>query len=114
KMYSEAELIVTDYSSAIFDFAYLRKSIIYYQFDGDEYYQNNPFTKKGFFDYEKDGFGPVVKDYSILTNMLIEMADKGCALDEVYRERMDRIFAFNDKNSCERTYKKIVELLSNK
>ncbi|WP_022780081.1 CDP-glycerol glycerophosphotransferase family protein, partial [Butyrivibrio sp. AE3009] len=31
KMYSEAELIVTDYSSAIFDFAYLRKSIIYYQ-----------------------------------------------------------------------------------
>lgn len=114
KMYSEAELIVTDYSSAIFDFAYLRKSIIYYQFDGDEYYQNNPFIKKGFFDYEKDGFGPVVKDYSILTNMLIEMADKGCASDEVYKERMDRIFAFNDKNSCERTYKKIVELLSNK
>uniref|UniRef100_UPI000560A70F CDP-glycerol glycerophosphotransferase family protein n=1 Tax=Butyrivibrio sp. AE3009 TaxID=1280666 RepID=UPI000560A70F len=101
---------VTDYSSAIFDFAYLRKSIIYYQFDGDEYYQNNPFIKKGFFDYEKDGFGPVVTQYEDLQEKIICMIRQGCIIDEKYRERADSFFAYRDKSNCKRIYDHIKEL----
>src|SRR5690606_8936980 len=33
EVFNEASLMITDYSSVAFDFAYLRKPIIYYQFD---------------------------------------------------------------------------------
>ena len=56
----KASLLVTDYSSIFFDFAYLRKPIIYAHFDYKEYRMNH--YPKGYFDYEKDGFGYIIHD----------------------------------------------------
>ena len=111
-MYADADLMITDYSSSIFDFGLLKKSIIYYHFDGQEYYEKNPFISVGVFDYEKDGFGPVVYDHEELCETILSMADKKFVMDEIYKKRVDDFFAYNDKNNCERIYNKIKEVLA--
>ena len=111
QMYSQASLIVTDYSSAVFDFAYLKKPILYYQFDGDDYYDSSPFVAKGFFEYDKNGFGPVTGSYDEFAEQLLDMAGKGCVMEEKYQNRVDDFFAFRDKNNCERIYRSVKEIL---
>ena len=56
----KASLLVTDYSSIFFDFAYLRKPVIYAHFDYEEYRMN--YYPKGYFNYEKDRFGFIAHD----------------------------------------------------
>ncbi|HEH5350566.1 TPA: CDP-glycerol glycerophosphotransferase family protein, partial [Campylobacter coli] len=54
KKFQNCDLMITDYTSAAFEIAYLGKPVIYYQFD-QEYFFNNHSYKKGWFDYETDG-----------------------------------------------------------
>lgn len=58
--FNKCNLMITDYSSVAFDFAFLNKPVIYYQFDQEEFRIRQ--LKEGFFSYERDGFGPVVKN----------------------------------------------------
>ncbi|MGN0464305.1 MAG: CDP-glycerol glycerophosphotransferase family protein, partial [Acutalibacteraceae bacterium] len=109
-IYAQSDLMVTDYSSAIFDFAYLRKPIIYAQFDRDDFYGGGHSYENPCFDDERDGFGEVEYDLDSTINRIIEYMENGCKLKDKYRERIDNFFAFNDKNSCERIYNKITEM----
>ncbi len=110
KVYAESRLVVTDYSSAVFDFAYLRKPVVYCQFDRDAFFAGEHVYKKGYFDYERDGFGEVTYDLESLTNLILEYADSDFKLKNRYRERIDRFFAFHDKNNCRRVTEKILSL----
>lgn len=109
EIYAESSLIVTDYSSAVFDFAYIRKPIIYTQFDREEFYSSHT-VKKGYFDHERDGFGEVTKSIDDTVKVLIDYMKNDCQLKEKYKKRMDDFFDFSDKNCCERLYRKIREL----
>ena len=50
--------MITDYSSVAFEMAYLKKAVLYYQFDEEEFFSGKHW-QKGYFDYRKDGFGAV-------------------------------------------------------
>lgn len=100
----ECLLFVTDYSSIAFDRAYLKKPLIYYQFDQEKYYQNH--FKKGFFDEEANGFGPVIKEENDLINSIIEIYEKG-EVNNTYINRIVDFFPLYDKNNCERNYEAI-------
>jgi CDP-glycerol glycerophosphotransferase (TagB/SpsB family) len=106
KEFSEGSLLVTDYSSVAFDFAYLRKPIIYSQFDYKEAFSNHIY-EKGYFDYKEDGFGPVCKDLDSTIDSIIKILESGCRLEKEYRDRIDRFFEYNDRNNCKRVYEKI-------
>ena len=58
-LFCRASLLVTDYSSVQFDFAYLRKPVVYCQFDKEEFFSSHTY-KEGYFSYERDGFGEVL------------------------------------------------------
>lgn len=113
EIYAESKLVMTDYSSSVMDFAYLRKPIVYCQFDKERFFAGDHVYVEGYFDYETDGFGEVTYDLESVVNVMIEYMKNGCELKSDYRERMDKFFAFNDKNSCERVYRKIKELFIN-
>lgn len=113
-IYAQSNLIVTDYSSAVFDFAYLRKPIIYCQFDFEEFFAGSHVCTRGYFDYAEDGFGEVEYDLEGTVNRIIEYMENGCQLKNKYRERIDKFFAFNDQNNCRRLYEKIMELEADK
>lgn len=109
EIYAISNLVVTDYSSAVFDFAYLRKPIVYTHFDYNEFVAGEHSYVAGYFEYERDGFGEVEYDLDSTVDRIIEYMENGCKLKDKYRERIDSFFAFNDKNNCQRVYEKIVE-----
>lgn len=111
KLYEEACLMITDYSSAIYDFVYLKKPIIYYQFDEKNFYDGNPFKAKSSFSYDNEGFGPVARTYDELLTAIKEMIATGCEMKDIYLERADHFFAYNDRNNCERLYYMIEEIV---
>ena len=108
-IFAKSKMIISDYSSVVFDFAYLRKPVIYTQFDKKQFFSGEHTLKKGYYDYEKDGFGEVEYDLDATVERIIEYIKNDCILKEKYKKRIDTFFAFNDKNNCERVYKKIVK-----
>lgn len=110
--FAEAALLVTDYSSTAMDFAYLRKPVLYAQFDKERFFSGEHTYEKGYFEYEQDGFGEVVYDLGNLVKEMISYIRNGCTLKESYRERIDQFFAYDDRNNCKRVFEKIAVLMS--
>ena len=108
KVFAESNLIITDYSSAVFDFAYMRKPVLYTHFDKEEFFAGTHSYQQGYFDYERDGFGEVEYDLEATVNRIIEYMKNGCQLKDMYRERIDDFFAYNDRNNCQRLFERII------
>ena len=101
-------LLITDYSSVHFDFAYMGKPVIYYQFDQklfDE--QQYPHS---IYQVERDGFGPVVFDEDAVENAIEEAFDRNFIMEDVYYKRMRYFYELYDNHNCDRVYNKICQL----
>ncbi|MBQ9180226.1 MAG: CDP-glycerol glycerophosphotransferase family protein, partial [Firmicutes bacterium] len=101
RVFRKASILVTDYSSVNVDFAYLNKPVIYSQFDKDTFFDNHA-CKPGYFDYEKDGFGPVCTTIDQVVDYIIDRIKNDCRSEEKYVERADKFFAYRDRNNCRR------------
>lgn len=112
-IYAMSSLLVTDYSSVVFDFANLYKPIIYSQFDFEECYGSEGHRSLGYFDYERDGFGEVEYSLDDTINRIIEYIENDFKLKNTYKERIDNFFAFHDKNNCKRVYEAIQKCSDN-
>ena len=55
-LFNDSSLLITDYSSVAFDFAYIKKPVLYYQYSDDYNF------KERYFDYHTLGFGDVVNN----------------------------------------------------
>ncbi|ECO2572864.1 CDP-glycerol glycerophosphotransferase family protein [Campylobacter coli] len=106
ELFCNSSLMITDYSSVAFEMAYLNKPVIYYQFDHEEFFSSHT-LQKGYFDYEKDGFGPVVEDEESLLKELENLLQNDCNPFGIYKDNIDSTFAFKDGKCCERIYKVI-------
>ncbi|ECJ8752316.1 glycosyltransferase [Campylobacter coli] len=106
ELFCNSSLMITDYSSVAFEMAYLNKPVIYYQFDHEEFFSSHTY-QKGYFDYEKDGFGPVVEDEESLLKELENLLQNDCNPFGIYKDNIDSTFAFKDGKCCERIYKVI-------
>lgn len=106
--FAEGSILVTDYSSVAFDFAFLKKPIVYYQFDRQEFFASHTYTQ-GYFDYQQDGLGPVVAEEEELVDAIIHYIESGCKVEKMYQERADRVFQYRDQNACKRICQKILE-----
>jgi len=108
-LFQTSDLLLTDYSSVAFEMAILKKHTIYYQFDHKEIFSGTHTYEKGYFDYEKDAFGPIcydIKDISIALNNFLETGD----VDVLYKNRMENFFAYHDTNNCKRVFEAIESL----
>jgi len=107
KAFRENALLVTDYSSVAMDFAYLKKPVVYCQFDIEKFYGTHTYSK-GYFDYEEAGFGPVCYDYESAVKTIIKYVENDCLEERKYADRVDDFFAYTDRKNCERVYNAIV------
>lgn len=99
--FSKCSLMITDYSSVAFDFAYLEKPVIYYQFDQTDFRKGQ--HAEGYFSYEKDGFGPVVTTPDDLHVAMVAALKDG--LSTKYSNRIKKNRMYNFSNNCsERIY----------
>lgn len=97
-----AAMLISDYSSITFDFAYLEKPLIYCQFDKETFYDTHTY-QEGYFDYIRDGFGEVVYDTAAAVDRVERYLRNGCIVEEEYMGRSRNFFEFRDKNNCQRT-----------
>lgn len=102
-----SSVLITDYSSVAFEMAYLERPILYYQFDDELVFGGGHSVKKGYFDYRRDGFGPVSTQVEELLESLESILSRGCAPAERYQQRMRNFFAFRDGRCCERVFNRI-------
>lgn len=103
-----SKLLITDYSSIFFDFAYMKKPCVYYHFDRELYWKKH--YKKGYFDYDKDAFGKITCDVDSLVEEIIKIINNNFAVDSVYRNNANRCFQIRDGNNCERIFFEISKL----
>ncbi len=107
--FQEGNILVTDYSSVFFDFAYLKKPVVYTQFDHDEFFQGHLY-EKGYFSYQDDGFGPVAGDYEAAVQCIIDLLESGCKIQKNYEERVKKFFFKFDQNNSKRVYEAILKI----
>lgn len=110
QLVAESDLLLTDYSSIAFDFAYLGKPLVYCHFDAADFFSGGQGYGPGAFQYERDGFGEVETTLSGTVSRIIDYLSEGCALKEPYRKRIDRTFAFRDQHNCARIYEEALRL----
>ena len=111
-IFENSSLIVTDYMLSVVDFAYMRKPVVYCQFDKKEFLSSH-ICNYNYFDYEQEGFGEVEYNLEHTVDRIIEYMENGCKLKDKYRERINRFFennCNNDKNNCERVYEHIIAM----
>lgn len=105
----ESSLMITDYSSVAMDFAYMKKPLIYYQFDQVKYRKYQYQT--GYFSYEDDGFGPVCTAEDAVVDAVIRACDRNYELEEPYLHRQSTFFRLHDRENCARNYQAIRDIL---
>lgn len=109
KLFRESSLMVTDYSSVAMDFAYLKKPVIYAQFDKEDFFASHTYDE-GYFDYKRDGFGPVCEDYESTVSAIIKAVEDDCAEQPEYLDRIDKFYMYLDRNNCRRIVEEIEKL----
>ena len=104
----DSMVLITDYSSVFFDFAYMKRCTLYYQFDENQFYLNH--YKKTYFDYKLNGFGPVAKDMNTLIKILDDYAKRSFLIQDEYKKRSEEFFKLFDNKNCYRILKDILLL----
>ena len=108
KIFCESSLMVTDYSGIQFDFAYMRKPLVYlHHKDIPQHYE------EGTFHYDTMAFGEICHDNDQLIELLCEYMADGCEMKPEYVQRTDDFFAFNDHNNCQRIYDVMLDYQKN-
>lgn len=112
EIFEKSKLFITDYSSTLFDFAYLKKPEILYQFDKDEFFGKH--YQKGYFAYDTDAFGDILKTADDVIDKIMFYFDNGFKMEQKYIDRVNNTFRFTDSNNSKRIidvtyYKKCID-----
>lgn len=105
----ESLVLITDYSSVFFDFSYMKKPSIMYQFDEQEFFKNQ--YEKGYFDYERDCFGKITRTEEDVVNELQKIMENNFKMESKYLKRVRKTFLYNDDKNCERVYNEVLRIL---
>lgn len=102
---NESEILITDYSSVYFDFAYLNKPIIYFQFDKEQF--NEKHYARGYFN--ENQFGPICSSQERIIQYLTLLKNDVYAQSE-YSKNQKLFFENNKGNCCDSIYKAILSI----
>jgi CDP-glycerol glycerophosphotransferase (TagB/SpsB family) len=105
ELLKSSTFLITDYSSIQTDFAYMKKPICYFQFDYERFSKEH--YRKGYFDYEKDGFGPAFATADEVVRYVAKRAETGFENPLEYRNREDEFFDLYDTDNCKRNFEAI-------
>ncbi len=104
-----SDVLITDFSSVFFDYAYMEKPMIFYQFDEKSFRESH--YGEGYFSYKTDAFGKVVYTEDDVLNELQSILENGARVSEEYLDRINRFFTLRDTRNCERNFAAIKEIV---
>lgn len=84
-LYAISDILITDYSSVMFDYAYLKRPILFYSYDLEKYL----YGERGvYLNYENDVPGPVIRT----TKELIENIDDIKNIEKIYSNTYETFY----------------------
>ncbi|SEU09308.1 CDP-glycerol glycerophosphotransferase, TagB/SpsB family [Salinibacillus kushneri] len=101
-----SSLMISDYSSVIFDFNYLQKPIIFYHFDTDEYMK----YRGSYVDLKSDLIGDAAYNHEDLIQYIQEYIQNNFEYKEKYAIQSKKYYNFKDRNNSKRIYDEIKKL----
>ena len=108
ELLKESMILVTDFSSVFYDFAYMRKPVVYYQFDKEKYYSEH--YARGYFSYEEMGFGKVTENEDEAAREILGYIENGAVSEWEYASRVDEFFPIRNRENCRRIFEEIEKL----
>ena len=106
EIFNHSSILITDYSSVAFDFAYIEKPVIYYQYSKDYHFD----VDSAYFKYDTMGFGPIARTHEEIKNEIITLVLNECEMEDTYKERVDEFFKYRDHENSKRVYEAINEM----
>lgn len=106
----KASLLITDYSSVFFDFVYMKKPVIFYQFDKEDFRKHQ--YEEGYFDYENNE----ISEWSDNLSGVLDILETNIKYDfRIKNEKgCEKYFKYLDNKNCERNYLAIKEICKRK
>ena len=102
----DANLLITDYSSIYYDFFYMKKPIIFFLPDQEEFGEQQ-YGKD--FDDPAD-FGIVALNDIEAKKLILDALDYDCPMDMKYKKYSNEVFPLADSYNCERIFNAINQL----
>lgn len=106
KMIKESNLLITDYSSVSWDFFYLDKPVIFFQFDSEDYLR----YRGSYLNLKKDLFGDLTSSIPTLIDFIKFYINNDFQIKEKFRLAKPYFFNYFDKYNSQRIYQEIVRL----
>lgn len=97
----KSALMITDYSSVFFDFAYMKKPVLFYQFDEAEFRKRQ--YQEGYFNYHENLLGA----WSGSLQELFVLLEKQMKKDFPQNDHVTDFFELYDCKNCQRNYQAI-------
>lgn len=104
KLIKESSIMITDYSSVAFDFSFLNKPVIYYQFDQKRFLG----SAGSHLDLERELPGKIVNSEEYLIETFKESLKNNFEMEAEYKNRVKKILKFKDRKNCERIYNETI------
>jgi CDP-glycerol glycerophosphotransferase (TagB/SpsB family) len=96
----ESLAMITDYSSVAFDFSFLHKPVIYYQFDRQKFLGKYP----SHLDLDDELPGDIVFDSNSLIDSLFKIGESNFKMEPIYQEKADAFIKYRDGLSNKRIF----------
>ncbi|RYL90298.1 bifunctional glycosyltransferase family 2 protein/CDP-glycerol:glycerophosphate glycerophosphotransferase [Sporolactobacillus sp. THM19-2] len=104
ELYLVSDILITDYSSVFFDYANLKRPIVFYAYDLDDYAN----TIRGFyFNFRKEAPGPIVEDMKHLIPAVRDALTYNG--DNPYPEFYNKFCSWEDGHASERVVKTFLQ-----
>ncbi len=104
ELYLVSDTLVTDYSSVFFDYANLKRPIVFYMYDLDDYTDN----MRGFYIDLADLPGPIVRTGDELAAAIRSADTQDQRLAERYRRFNERFNYLDDGHASERVIQRVI------
>ncbi|WP_106496186.1 CDP-glycerol glycerophosphotransferase family protein [Lentibacillus sp. Marseille-P4043] len=98
-LYLISDLLITDYSSVFFDYANLRRPMMFFVYDIDDYRDN---LRGFYFDFEQKAPGPLVKTTEEIIAEIAKLEENGFQPSANYDKFYERFCYLEDGNASKR------------
>lgn len=106
ELYLISDMLITDYSSVFFDYANLKRPILFYTYDLEKYRD----TLRGFYiDMETEVPGPLLKNTDEVIHAIENIGEVEDAYGERYTEFYNRFCHWDDGEAAKKTVEKVFE-----
>jgi len=103
-----SKLLITDYSNVMFDFVYMNKPFISYQFDYQDFINGR--EEKPHHDVRTELPGYVVTEHDALINTIHTIVKGNFSIAPEHQQTAAKHFTYKDKENCKRVYQAISQL----